>query len=125
MVFDRISQDRTRVIIRIWNTTSTCIQPFLRQLPSAQLTRPAMENCMGMGNALIPNFSINSTGELELDWKTWLTVTMGEDKITADVTGYNSNDGGISRIHIHRGWQWERLNPRTKALLALRNKADI
>jgi hypothetical protein len=120
MVFDRISQDRTRAIFRVWNIASIHIHLFLRQLASAQLTRPTIEIRMQMGNALLPNFIINSTGELELDWKAWLTGIMKENRITADITGYSTNGGGISRIHIFRGWQWKGLDPHTKAFLASR-----
>ena len=80
MVFNRISGDRARAIFRASDADYGNVLKQLCEPAGSNLQNHVTEVRTHMGNAMLKGFVVNNMGEVDVDWKAWLTVIMAEEK---------------------------------------------
>ena len=80
MVLNRISGDRARAIFRASDADYGNVLKQLYEPAGSNLQNHVFEVRTHIGNAMLKGFVVNNTGEVDVDWKAWLTVIMAKEK---------------------------------------------
>ena len=78
MVFNRIFGDRARAIFRASDADYGNILKQLYESAGPNPQNHVTEVRTHMGNVMLKGFVVNNTGEVDVDWKAWLTVIVAE-----------------------------------------------